>query len=57
MGTLPLPWEPTAWPCSERLIPYLNQAARLAEAGYASVDDIDRAMMLGAGPPHGPVRP
>ena len=36
------------------LIPYLNQAARLAESGYATTEDIDRAMTFGAGHPMGP---
>ena len=36
------------------LIPYLNQAARLVETGYASVEDVDLAMTLGAGHPMGP---
>jgi 3-hydroxybutyryl-CoA dehydrogenase len=36
------------------LIPYLNQAARLAESGYATAEDVDRAMTLGTGHPMGP---
>jgi 3-hydroxybutyryl-CoA dehydrogenase len=36
------------------LIRYLNQAARLVEAGVASVEDVDTAMRLGAGHPMGP---
>ena len=36
------------------LIPYLNQAARLVESGFATVQDVDRAMTLGAGHPMGP---
>jgi 3-hydroxybutyryl-CoA dehydrogenase len=36
------------------LIPYLNQAVRLAGSGYATVEDIDRAMIIGAGHPMGP---
>src|SRR5439155_25866762 len=36
------------------LIPYLNQAARLAESGFATFEDIDTAMCLGAGHPMGP---
>jgi 3-hydroxybutyryl-CoA dehydrogenase len=36
------------------LIPYLNQAARLAESGYATPEDVDRAMVIGAGHPMGP---
>ncbi|MEU1751670.1 3-hydroxybutyryl-CoA dehydrogenase [Micromonospora matsumotoense] len=36
------------------LFPYLNDAVRMLEAGYASVDDIDHAMKLGCGYPAGP---
>jgi 3-hydroxybutyryl-CoA dehydrogenase len=36
------------------LIPYLNQAARLVEEGFASTEDVDLAMKLGAGHPMGP---
>jgi 3-hydroxybutyryl-CoA dehydrogenase len=36
------------------LIPYLNRAARLAETGFATFEDIDTAMTLGAGHPMGP---
>lgn len=36
------------------LIPYLNQAARLVDSGYATVEDVDRAMVIGAGHPMGP---
>ncbi|MBO4162842.1 3-hydroxybutyryl-CoA dehydrogenase [Micromonospora antibiotica] len=36
------------------LLPYLNDAVRMLEAGYASVDDIDHAMKLGCGYPTGP---
>jgi len=36
------------------LIPYLNQAVRLVESGYATVEDVDRAMVIGAGHPMGP---
>ena len=36
------------------LIPYLNQAARVVETGYASVDEVDVAMTLGARHPMGP---
>jgi 3-hydroxybutyryl-CoA dehydrogenase len=36
------------------LIPYLNQAVRLAESGFATADDIDLAMAHGAGHPMGP---
>ncbi|HWB36780.1 MAG TPA: 3-hydroxyacyl-CoA dehydrogenase family protein, partial [Rugosimonospora sp.] len=34
--------------------PYLNDAVRMLEAGYATVDDIDAAMTLGCGYPQGP---
>lgn len=36
------------------LFPYLNDAVAMLEAGYASVDDIDRAMKRGCGLPAGP---
>ncbi|MDA8341652.1 MAG: 3-hydroxybutyryl-CoA dehydrogenase [Actinomycetota bacterium] len=36
------------------LFPYLNNAVRLAEAGVASIDDIDTAMKGGCGFPMGP---
>lgn len=36
------------------LISYLNRAARLVESGVASPEDVDRAMVLGAGHPIGP---
>jgi len=37
------------------LFPYLNQAVRMFEAGYASREDIDAAMMNGCGHPMGPL--
>jgi 3-hydroxybutyryl-CoA dehydrogenase len=37
------------------LFPYLNQAVRMFEAGYASREDIDTAMMNGCGHPMGPL--
>jgi 3-hydroxybutyryl-CoA dehydrogenase len=48
--------------CSDRagfivnalLFPYLNDAVRMLEAHYASVEDIDTAMQLGAALPMGP---
>lgn len=48
--------------CSDRagfvvdalLVPYLNDAVRMLEASYATVDDIDNAMKLGCGYPMGP---
>ncbi|WP_204057183.1 3-hydroxyacyl-CoA dehydrogenase family protein [Microbispora corallina] len=36
------------------LYPYLNDAVRMLEAGYASAADIDAAMRLGCGYPAGP---
>jgi 3-hydroxybutyryl-CoA dehydrogenase len=36
------------------LFPYLNDAVRMLEAGYAGVADIDAAMRLGCGYPAGP---
>ncbi|MGH3697183.1 MAG: 3-hydroxyacyl-CoA dehydrogenase family protein [Pseudonocardiaceae bacterium] len=36
------------------LFPYLNDAVRMLEAHYASVDDIDTAMQVGAALPLGP---
>ncbi|MGH3915970.1 MAG: 3-hydroxyacyl-CoA dehydrogenase family protein [Pseudonocardiaceae bacterium] len=36
------------------LFPYLNDAVRMLEAHYASVDDIDTAMQVGAALPMGP---
>ncbi|WP_431974057.1 3-hydroxyacyl-CoA dehydrogenase family protein [Micromonospora haikouensis] len=36
------------------LLPYLNDAVKMLEAGYATVDDIDHAMKLGCGYPTGP---
>ena len=38
------------------LFPYLNHAARMFEAGYASREDIDAAMMNGCGHPMGPLQ-
>ncbi|MCW2885588.1 MAG: 3-hydroxybutyryl-CoA dehydrogenase [Streptosporangiaceae bacterium] len=35
--------------------PYLNDAARMLEAGYADADSIDAAMTLGCGYPAGPI--
>ena len=37
------------------LFPYLNQAVGMLESGYASPEDIDTAMQLGAGHPMGPI--
>jgi 3-hydroxybutyryl-CoA dehydrogenase len=36
------------------LFPYLNDAVRMLESGYSTVDDIDAAMKLGCGYPVGP---
>ncbi|MFI6604554.1 3-hydroxybutyryl-CoA dehydrogenase [Nonomuraea sp. NPDC050536] len=36
------------------IFPYLNDAVRMYESGYASIDDIDTAMRLGCGYPQGP---
>lgn len=36
------------------LLPYLNDAVRMLETGYSTVDDIDAAMKLGCGYPVGP---
>ncbi|WP_283137285.1 3-hydroxyacyl-CoA dehydrogenase family protein [Rhizohabitans arisaemae] len=36
------------------LYPYLNDAVRMYESGYASIEDIDTAMRLGCGYPVGP---
>ena len=37
------------------LVPYLQSAIRMYEAGYASAVDIDKGMMLGCGHPMGPL--
>ena len=39
------------------LIPMINEAIGLVETGVASVEDIDKAMMLGANHPMGPLKP
>ncbi|WP_248960440.1 3-hydroxyacyl-CoA dehydrogenase [Sphaerisporangium perillae] len=52
----------TPVPCADRagfvvealLYPYLNDAVRMYDAGYASMEDIDTAMRLGCGYPAGP---
>jgi 3-hydroxybutyryl-CoA dehydrogenase len=36
------------------LFPYINDAAKMLESGYATADDIDTAMKLGCGHPMGP---
>ncbi len=38
------------------LVPFLNDAAKAVEAGLASVEDIDKAMVYGAGHPMGPLK-
>lgn len=40
---------------NQLLFPYLNQAAGMVETGYATKEDIDAAMRLGAGLPMGPI--
>jgi 3-hydroxybutyryl-CoA dehydrogenase len=37
------------------LFPYVNDAIRMVESGYATVDDVDHAMTLGCGYPIGPI--
>lgn len=37
------------------LFPYLNEAVRLLDSGYAGRDDVDTAMRMGAGHPMGPL--
>ncbi|GAA3218066.1 3-hydroxyacyl-CoA dehydrogenase family protein [Nonomuraea helvata] len=52
----------TPVPCKDRagfvvdalLFPFLNDAVRMYDAGYASIEDIDAAMRLGCGYPAGP---
>ncbi|MGH2689709.1 MAG: 3-hydroxyacyl-CoA dehydrogenase family protein, partial [Actinomycetota bacterium] len=54
----------TVVPCRDRagfvvnllLFPYLNEAVNLLESGFASREDIDAAMRLGAGHPMGPLQ-
>jgi 3-hydroxybutyryl-CoA dehydrogenase len=36
------------------LFPYLNDAVKMLEAHYATIDDIDKAMTAGCGHPMGP---
>lgn len=38
------------------LIPYINEATKLLESGIASMEDIDKAMVLGANHPIGPFK-
>jgi 3-hydroxybutyryl-CoA dehydrogenase len=53
----------TAIPCRDRpghivdmlLLPHLGDAVRMVGDGYASYDDVDTAMTLGCGYPHGPI--
>ncbi len=40
---------------NQLLFPYLNQAVWMVEGGYATKEDIDAAMRLGAGLPMGPI--
>lgn len=37
------------------MVPYLNEAANVYQEGIASVEEIDKAMKLGAGMPMGPL--
>lgn len=37
------------------LVPMMNEAINIYETGVASVEDIDKAMMLGANHPMGPL--
>jgi len=49
--------------CSDRagrvlhalLVPYLNDAVKMVDTGYATADDVDAAMKLGCGYPRGPI--
>jgi 3-hydroxybutyryl-CoA dehydrogenase len=36
------------------LFPYLNDAVKMLESGYATAEDVDSAMKLGCGHPMGP---
>ncbi|ALG83606.1 3-hydroxybutyryl-CoA dehydrogenase [Gordonia phthalatica] len=38
------------------LVPYLLSAMRMVESGFATVDDIDKAMVLGCAHPMGPLK-
>ncbi|NLG44976.1 3-hydroxybutyryl-CoA dehydrogenase [Gordonia sp. (in: high G+C Gram-positive bacteria)] len=38
------------------LVPYLLSAVRMAESGFATVEDIDKAMVLGCAHPMGPLK-
>ncbi|GED96738.1 3-hydroxybutyryl-CoA dehydrogenase [Gordonia crocea] len=38
------------------LVPYLLSAVRMVESGFATVEDIDKAMVLGCAHPMGPLR-
>jgi len=40
---------------NQLLFPYLNQAVWMVEGGYATREDVDTAMRLGAGLPMGPI--
>ncbi|WP_327086999.1 3-hydroxybutyryl-CoA dehydrogenase [Nonomuraea sp. NBC_01738] len=55
LGLTPVPCRDTAGFVVDALIyPYLNDAVRMHESGYASIEDIDHAMRLGCGYPAGP---
>lgn len=56
LGKTPVPVPDRAgFVANALLLPYLNHAVRLYEAKYASREDIDAAMRLGAGLPMGPL--
>jgi 3-hydroxybutyryl-CoA dehydrogenase len=38
------------------LVPYLLSAIRMVESGFATVEDIDKAMVLGCAHPMGPLK-
>ena len=45
----------TAFIVNRLLVPYLLEAIRVYESGFASLEDIDQAMKLGTNYPHGPL--
>ena len=54
-SSLPVPSAMSAGEIAETLMePYLEDAVRMRDSGYASEDDIDVAMKLGCGLPKGP---
>ncbi|MFI6298730.1 3-hydroxyacyl-CoA dehydrogenase family protein [Nonomuraea sp. NPDC050790] len=55
LGLAPVPCKDRAGFVADALLyPYLNDAVRMHESGYASIQDIDDAMRLGCGYPAGP---